>query len=77
MAEGLLFNPLNKVLGDLEVDVGFEQRATDLAQSIVNVALGNASLPAKRAEEVVKAFAESVKHEPMRRVVECDKRTKI
>ena len=62
LSQGLFFDPFHKALGDFEVDIGFEQRTADLAQSFINITLSNSPLPAKRAEYVVKAVAKSVKH---------------
>ena len=56
-AEGLGFDALDEIAGDLEIHVGFEQRHADLAQGIGDVGLGNFSEPAQIAEGVLELAA--------------------
>ena len=46
-ADGLGFDALDEIAGDLEIHVGFQQRHADLAQGIGDVGLGNFPEPAQ------------------------------
>jgi len=41
LADGLVFNALDKIARDLEIDVGFQQSQTDFAQGIADVFFGD------------------------------------
>jgi hypothetical protein len=58
VTDGLGAHPLDEGLDDAEVDVGFEQRETDLAQGGVNGAFRQPGFAAKRLEDVLEARAE-------------------
>jgi hypothetical protein len=45
----------DKILGDLEVDVRFEQGATNFAHRLVDVLFGQSSLPSKTTESLLKS----------------------
>ncbi len=51
------FDPRDKVFCDLEIDIGFEQRETDLAQRIVNVRFADRPVTAQVLENVLKLIA--------------------
>jgi len=53
LAERLFPHLLDEVAGDLEIDVGFEQRHADFAQGIGDVALGDLAEAAQVAEGVL------------------------
>ena len=57
LTKRLFLDPLDKGARDLKIDVCFEQRAPDLAQGLIDIALGDAPLAAQIAEDVVKALA--------------------
>ena len=58
LADGALAHGGDEVLGDLEVDVRFEQGAADLAHRVVDVLLGQAALAREAAEGFVQAIGE-------------------
>ena len=61
-AQCLFFDPRDKVLCNLEIDICFEQRETDLAQCIINVRLADRPVTAQILENVLKLIAELGKH---------------
>ena len=62
LADGALADGGDEVLDDLEVDVGFEQRAADLAHRLVDVLLGQPALAAEAAEGLGQAVGEGFEH---------------
>ena len=62
LAEGLFLDVVDEGLDDLEVHVGIEQRAADLAQSLGDVLLGQAGLTADAADRFVELGAEILEH---------------
>ena len=46
LAERLLLDALDEFVGDVEIDVGFEQGGADLLQAILDVGFGDAALAA-------------------------------
>ena len=56
-AEGLGFDALDEIAGDLEIHVGFEQRHADFAQRIADVGLGNFAEAAQVAKGVLELAA--------------------
>ena len=63
-AERALLDPREELLDDLEVDVRLEQREADLAQSLLEVLLGEHAAPAEAAEDPLELVGERVEHEP-------------
>src|SRR4029077_1604186 len=62
LAQRLFFDPRDKVFCNLEIDICFEQRETDLAQCIINVRLADRPVTAQILENVLKLIAELGKH---------------
>ena len=58
---------IDERLDDLEIDVGFEQRETNLAQRRLDVLGRQPRLAAERLEDVLEACAEGIEHEPLTR----------
>ena len=56
-ADGLGFDALDEIAGDLEIHVGLQQRHADFAQGIGDVGLGNFSEPAQVAKGVLELAA--------------------
>ena len=56
-ADGLGFDALDEVAGDLEIHVGFQQRHADFAQGIADVGLGDLAEPAQIAEGILELAA--------------------
>src|SRR5262249_12894609 len=52
----------DKVFYDLEVDVGFEQRETDLAQHLIDVFFTERAAASEPGEDRVEAIGEGVEH---------------
>ena len=50
------------VAGDADVDVGLEQGGADLAQDLVDVGLGQATLAAEPLDDAFEAVGEVVEH---------------
>ena len=61
-ADGLGFDALDEIAGDLEIHVGFQQRHADFTQGFGDVGLGNFSEPAQVAEGVLELAAERIEH---------------
>ena len=62
LAHGALAHGGDEVLGDLEVDVGFEQRAAHLAHGVVDVLLGQPPLAPEPGKGFVEAVGQGFKH---------------
>ena len=62
LPDGALAHGGDEVLDDLEVDVGFEQRAAHLAHRVVDVLLGQAALAGEAGEGFVEAIGQGFKH---------------
>jgi len=45
LAERLLLHPGEEALGDVELDVGLEERDADVAQGVIDVRLASSALP--------------------------------
>ncbi len=58
LAEGLGLDAVDEIAGDLEIDVGFEQRHADFAQGIGDVGLGNFAEAAQVFEGVLELAAQ-------------------
>ena len=56
-ADGLGFDALDEIAGDLEIHIGFQQRHADLAEGVGDVGLGNFSEPAQISEGVLELAA--------------------
>ena len=64
LAERPRLHPVDELLHDLEVDVGLEQRETDLAHRLRDRLLVQATLLAQVAERGLEPVAERVEHRP-------------
>ena len=53
---------LYQALGDVEVDVSFQQRQADLAKDLVNIGLGQLASTPEAAEDAVETISKRVKH---------------
>jgi hypothetical protein len=53
---------LDKIANDLYIDVGFEQRETDFAERILDIALGDSALALELFKDAFEAVAERIKH---------------
>ena len=62
LAHRLRLHPLDEVLGDLEVDVGFEQRHAHVAQRLLDVRLGDPAGAADLAEHSFELVGERIEH---------------
>ena len=62
LADGALAHGGDEVLGDLEVDVGFEQGAAHLAHRVIDVLLGQAALAAEAGEGFIEPVGERFEH---------------
>ena len=56
-ADGLGFDALDEIAGDLEIHVGFQQRHADFAERVGDVGLGNFPEPAQVAKGVLELAA--------------------
>ena len=63
LSEAFAAHILHKILDDLEIDVGFQQRETHLAQTGLNVFLGQLALPAQIAEGGRKSVGKIFEHD--------------
>ncbi len=61
-SEGLGADFFDEVAGYVEVDVGFEQGYADLAESFVDVLVGEGALAAEGLEGALEFFGEGFKH---------------
>jgi len=61
-ADGPLFDAVDEVLGDLEVDVGFQQGHAHLAHGDIDVILGQLALAPKLFKDVLQAITEAFEH---------------
>ena len=52
LADGLLGDAVDEVVGDVEVDVGFEKRGADLREPLPDVGLGDAAPAAQLLEGI-------------------------
>jgi hypothetical protein len=57
LADRLLANAVDKRFHDPEVDVGFEQRETNLAKRSIDGRFGEAGLTSQRLEDALKTIA--------------------
>ena len=58
LAERFGFDAFDKIAGDLEIDVGFQQRQPHLAQGIADIGLGDFAQTAQIFDCVLKPSAE-------------------
>ena len=63
LVDGAIAHAIDEGLDDLEVDVRFEQRHANFAQRQLDRLFGQSSLAANRAEDVLQAVGERVKHD--------------
>ena len=61
-AEGLGLDALNEIAGDLEIDIGLQQRHADLAEGIGDVGLGDFAEAAQVFEGVLELAAQGIEH---------------
>jgi len=59
---GLLADSFDNGAGDSDVDVGLKQRRADLAQDLVDIAVGQAAFAAQLLEDAIKTIGQCVKH---------------
>src|SRR2546425_3754244 len=64
LADRLFLDSLDEIAGDLEIDIGVQQRHPDLAQRISHVGLGNLSQSAQVPENVLELAAQRIEHAP-------------
>src|SRR5438128_1470951 len=62
LSDGFLTNPLDEVLDDLEVDVGFEQCQTDLFQGFCDILFGEHPRTAQFFKNLFEFFAKRIQH---------------
>ena len=63
LAEGLAFDPVDKIADHLEIDIGIEQRESNLAQRFADVLFGNLPQPAQVSERILELAADCIEHE--------------
>ena len=63
-AETTLLDGRRELLDDLEVDVGLEQRETDLAHRLVDVVLGQRAVGTDVGERLLELLGKGVEHGP-------------
>jgi len=61
-ADGLLFDPLEKLARELKVDVGLEEDAAHLTQPLLDVGIGEDPAPAQAGESLLQLLAQLVEH---------------
>ena len=66
LADAALAHLRHEAFDDLEVDVGLEQRETDLAQDLVDVGFAELSVPTKPLEDPIETIGERLEHEGRR-----------
>src|SRR5262249_43880248 len=62
LADRLLLDALDEITGDLEMDVGIQQRHPHLAQGLCDVGLGNLAESAQVSENVLELAAQRIEH---------------
>ncbi len=62
LADGAFADGGDKILDDLEVDVGFEQRQTHFAQRLLDILFGQTPLAAQLFKDRVELFCQVIKH---------------
>ena len=62
LSEGLLTNPLHKVLDDLKVDVRFQERQPDFARRLLDVGFRQLAAPAQMGKNAVEFCGKGFKH---------------
>ena len=62
LAEGLVLDLRDKILRDLKMNVGLEQRHAHLAHRVADVRLGERTVAAQVLENILKLVAELGKH---------------
>src|SRR5690606_1518112 len=61
--DGLLLDPPGELAGDVEVDVGLEQRHAHLAQRRLDVGLGQAAAAAQAIEHGLESVTQALEHD--------------
>ncbi len=61
-AQGALLDPFDELLDHLEIDVGFEQRETDLAGGPLHVFVREFALPLEAVERCLQLVRKGVEH---------------
>ena len=64
-AEGLLLDLGYEILRDLEVDIGIEQRESNLAEGVRDIRFADLALAAEVFENILKFIRESTKHQAL------------
>src|SRR5437660_5943389 len=62
-AKRFFFDSGNEFFGDVKIDIGFEQRETDLAQRRIDVLLADFSVTAETLKDLLQLVAQLRKHE--------------
>ena len=62
LAQSFPADVLNQLFDDLEVDIGLEQSHADLLQSLLDILLGELSLPAQVFEDTLEFLCKAFKH---------------
>src|SRR5581483_3671956 len=62
LSERLLLDVIDKVADDADIDVGLEQGETDLPEGFLDIAFGDAPVPAKFLEDPFESVAKRVEH---------------
>jgi hypothetical protein len=75
LADGAGPDSLEKLLHDPKMDVGLEQRETDLAERGVHVGLGQESLAAQRPEDTLKPLAQRIEQRHVTQVADTRRRS--
>jgi hypothetical protein len=62
VAERLLGDALDEIIGDIEIDVALEQGLANLVHAFANICLGNATAAAQVLERFAQAALKSFEH---------------
>ena len=62
LAEGLGFDAVDEIAGDLEIDIGFEKSHTDLAEGVRDIGLGDFTEAAQVLEGVLELAGKRIEH---------------
>ena len=62
-AKRFFFDSGDEFFGDVKIDIGFEQRETDLAQRSINIFLADLSVTAEILENLLQPIAQLRKHD--------------
>src|SRR3954469_7056648 len=68
LAERLLLDPSDELLGNLEIDIRFQQREAHLPERVIDVGFADRAMTAKVLKDVLKLVAELRKHTKLSRL---------